>query len=323
MPQVLYLSRHDVETVGLGMAEIIELVAFTLREHAQRRTQMPPKPGVHPRPGSLLHAMPAYVERAGACGLKWVSAFPANKDKGLPNITGLIILNDPATGVPQVILDASWITAMRTAASAAVAARCFARAESEVMGLLGAGVQGRTNLAALKLVLPRLKRVRAWGPRRETVERYRQEMEGEHGVQVDVAASAQEAVSDADVLVTAAPWPRASGAAPVQPAWIAPGLFACALDFDASLSADAVAAFDRRACDDPSTLEYYRAQGTFAAWAPMEELGAVVAGLQPPREDARQRILSVNLGLGIYDVVVAKRVGERARELGIGAHLGL
>jgi ornithine cyclodeaminase/alanine dehydrogenase len=321
MSELLYLSGNDVESLGLGMEEVIDLVAFALCERAYGRVEMPPKPGVHPQPGSLLHAMPAYVERSRACGIKWVSAFPSNKARGLPNITGLIVLNDPETGLPEAVMDAAWITAVRTAASTAVAARAFAREDSEVMGLLGPGVQGRTNLAALKRVLSRLRVVRAYGPHQQTLDRYKQEMEHKHEVRVESVATPEAAVDGADIVVTASPWPNLSPS--IKPEWLKPGVFACALDFDASFTSAAVSSFERFVCDDVATLEFYRGKGYFMGWARAEELAPVVAGMRPGRKLGDERALAVNLGLGIYDVVVARRVLELAQERGVGRVLPL
>ena len=120
---ILYLSRTHVEQVGVSMAEIIDALEFMFREKAAGRVEMPPKPGIHPRPDSFLHAMPAYVERQGAAGIKWISAYPGNPANGLPYITGLIVLNDPDTGLPLSVMDATWITAMRTGAASALAGK--------------------------------------------------------------------------------------------------------------------------------------------------------------------------------------------------------
>ena len=98
--EILYLSRADVEAVGLAMSEIIEALETMFREKGAGRVEMPPKPGIHPREDAFLHAMPAYVPALESAGIKWVSGFPQNPAKGLPYITGLLILNDPATGIP-------------------------------------------------------------------------------------------------------------------------------------------------------------------------------------------------------------------------------
>ncbi len=321
MPDLLYLSHHDIEAVGLAMSEIVELVTLALIDKAHGRVEMPPKPSIHPRPGALLQAMPAWVQGAKACGIKWVYAYPSNKSLQLPTVGGLIVLNDPETGLPQAILDASWITAARTGAATAAAARVLANPESQTLGMLGAGQQARTHLAALKHVLPNLRRVKVYAPHRESRERYRKEMEKTHGVAVEAVASPDLAVRDADVVVTAAPWPSAGGPAPIRAEWLAPGVFACPIDHDASFSAASAAAFDRVFADDVATFNYYRDQGSFQAWPDASELAPAIAQLSPRRTGKKERVLLVNLGLGIYDVVVAGSLLERAREQGIGRSL--
>ena len=96
--RLLYLSQEDVVSVGLTMAEIIEVLDVAFREKGRGNTEMPPKPGIHPGgEDNFIHAMPAYIPALNAAGVKWVSGFPGNQKKGLPYITGLLILNDPET----------------------------------------------------------------------------------------------------------------------------------------------------------------------------------------------------------------------------------
>ena len=115
----LYLSRHDVETVALPMADIIAGLEAMFIEKGRGLTEMPPKPGIHTQPDAFIHAMPAYIPSLGAAGVKWVSGYPANQQKGLPYISGLLILNDPETGFPLAVMDCTWITAQRTGAATA------------------------------------------------------------------------------------------------------------------------------------------------------------------------------------------------------------
>ncbi len=138
MSQILYLSQTDVAAVGLTMAEIIDALEAAFREKGEGRVEMPPKPGIHPGEGdNFIHAMPAYIPAMKSAGVKWVSGFPENASRGLPYITGLLILNDVETGLPLAVMDCVWITAMRTGAATAVAARYLARPESSVVGILG------------------------------------------------------------------------------------------------------------------------------------------------------------------------------------------
>jgi len=160
--EFLYLSRQDVINVGISMSEAIAVAEAVFREHGLQQFENPPKPGVHPQPDAFIHAMPGYLPGMHAAGLKWVSGFSGNYQHGLPNIIGLMILNDTQTGQPLAVMDCSWITQTRTGAVSAVAARYLARQDAQVVGIVGAGVQGRANALALKEVLPQLKLIKVF-----------------------------------------------------------------------------------------------------------------------------------------------------------------
>ena len=126
--QLLYLSQADVVSAGLSMAEIISSMERMFLAKGQGRTEMPPKPGIHPGGGdNFIHAMPAYISDLKSAGIKWVSGFPQNPKKGLPYISGLLIFNDAQTGLPLAVMDCVWITAKRTGAASAISARHLAR----------------------------------------------------------------------------------------------------------------------------------------------------------------------------------------------------
>ena len=173
--QVLYLSRADVESVALDVKTIIELLEVAFKEKGEGRVEMPPKPGIHTQPDAFIHAMPAYIPTLESAGVKWVSGYPENQEKGLPYISGLLILNDPETGIPTAIMDATWITAKRTGAATAVAARYLARKDSSTVGILACGVQGRSNLEALSCVFG-IKRVKVYDIRPEVAQKFAREM---------------------------------------------------------------------------------------------------------------------------------------------------
>jgi len=156
------------------MPAIIERLETAFLEKGHGRAEMPPKPGIHPGPpgnDNFIHAMPAYIGALGAAGVKWVSGFQATSRAACrtsrpadPERSG----DRPAAR----IMDASWITAMRTGAATAVAAKRLARQDAAVLGIVGCGVQGRTNLAALEAVLPGLEEVRAFDIHPERVRAY-------------------------------------------------------------------------------------------------------------------------------------------------------
>jgi len=289
---MLLLDARQIEAVPLGMAEVMEIVEAALREKAAGRVELPPKLGLAPRPGAVLHAMPARVGEA--LGMKWIASFPENRARGLPPTAGLIVLNDSATGVPSAVLDADRITTLRTGAVAAVAARALARPGAAVAAILGPGRVGASALTALRHALPGLRTVRAWAPRMTTARRFGKE----HGAQA--AASAEEAVRGADVIVSAAPWP--GGPPRVEPDWIGAGAFACSLDYDATFTPDSVAAFDLRVADDVAQMDLARAKGSFPGWPRFSELCTA------HRKDPSQRILCTALGLALFDIAVATHV---------------
>lgn len=319
---MLYLSRADVERVDLPMTEIVSAVEEMFVEKAAGRTQMPPKPGVHPTDDGFIHAMPAYVPAASAAGLKWVSAYPENKDRGLPYVSGLIVMNDPETGLPLAVMDCTWVTAMRTGAATAVAAKHLARPGSKTVGIVACGVQGRSNLEALHCVMD-IERVHAYDHRRSNSDRYAGEMRDHLGLDVHAVADLQEAVREMDVVVTSGPILK-NPHPPIPDGWLAPGAFVCPLDFDSYWSGPALREADLFVSDDVRQLEYYRGLGYFQdSPTDIVELAAVVSGAHPGREADSERVVSMHLGLALEDVVTANRIYLRARALGLGTPLEL
>ena len=214
---LIYLSRADVEGLGMTMREVLDAVDDGFKAKGRGLTEMPPKPGVHPRPDCFIHAMPAWVKPAVApeyaeaagpaasvpagepaprlgtvaprigrvtprsdevAGLKWVSGYPPNKERGIPYISGLVVLNDCETGFPVAVMDCAWITAMRTGASVGIAARYLARNDSETAAIVGCGVQARTSLRALVEELPALAEVRCYDIDAAANDRFIAEMGG-------------------------------------------------------------------------------------------------------------------------------------------------
>lgn len=320
--ELLYLSRADVERVGLPMSEIVEALTAMFREKGEGAIEMPPKPGIHPLPDAFIHAMPAYVPSLGAAGMKWVSGYPQNQARGLPYISGLLVLNDPDTGIPIAVMDCTWITAMRTGAATAVAARYLARPDSHTVGILACGVQGRSNLEALACVRS-LTHVKAYDTRRDVAETFAAEMGEALGLDVVVVDSPREAVIDLDLVVTSGPILKDPDP-PIAAGWLAEGVFASAVDFDSYFQGAALREADRLVTDDIPQMEYYRTAGYFQSTPKADaDLGAIACGEAPARRRDDERIICINLGIAPDDMVTAIRIYHRARELGIGTMLPL
>ncbi len=321
--QLLYLSKADVEAVGVTMAEIIDSLKITFDAKGEGRTEMPPKPGIHPGGGdNFIHAMPAYIPDLKSAGIKWVAAFPQNPRKGLPYITGLLIFNDVATGLPLAVMDGVWMTAMRTGAATAVSASYLARSESSVVGVLGCGVQGRSNVEALKVLFP-LKTVRAYDVDAETVEKYAGDIRSRLDLEVIPAATAREAVSGCDIVVTAGPMLKTPHAT-IQAGWLDEGAFASLVDFDSYWHPDAMAQADKFCTDDTPQFQLYQKMGYFPKIPDLyADLGELVSGQKTGRQSSRERTMAANLGLALDDMTVAPLLYQGAMEKGIGTWLPL
>lgn len=320
--QLLYISRADVEAVGLDLGTIIHLLETAFREKGYGRVEMPPKPGIHTQPDAFIHAMPAYIPAMHSAGLKWVSGYPTNQARGLPYISGLLILNDPETGLPYAVMDCTWITAYRTAAATALAARYLARPESEVAGILACGVQGRTNLEALAVLFP-LRRVYAYDIVPEVQNRFVEEMSKKLEIEIIGVNEPRQAVVESDLVVTSGPILK-HPTPTIQKDWLKPGGFGSAVDFDSYWTPEAMAQMDKISTDDHAQFQYYRSIGYFQHTPnPYADLGEIVVGTKPGRERADERILAINLGLALDDMAVAPEIYRRAKEQGLGIWLPL
>lgn len=321
--RLLYLSQAEVETVALSMAEIIEALESMFKAKGEGQTEMPPKPGIHPGGGNnFIHAMPAYIPNLESAGIKWVSGFPGNPQNGLPYISGLLILNDAKTGLPQAVMDCVWITAKRTGAATAVAAKYLARPESSVVGMLGCGVQGRSNVEALNVLFP-LKKIMAFDADPQASERYSKDIERDLGLAVVPVQTPQEAVTGCDIVVTAGPILKEPHAT-IQAGWLDEGAFASLVDYDSYWQREAMHVATKFCTDDRPQLQLYQQMGYFQNIPDIHaDLGELVTGKKPGRESPQERTMTANLGLALDDMAVAPLLYQRAKEKNIGTWLPL
>ena len=309
MSKLLFLSRGEVAGLLPGVHEQLDLVERTYRALAAGRVELPPKPGVHPRKDSFLHAMPAYLRDEDVVTLKWVGGYPANKARGLPYITGLIVVNDAETGLPVAIMDGAEITAARTAAASGVCVRRFAPEGWRRAGILGCGEQGLFHARLLHALEPDVA-IRAWDPHPERIERL--------GELVEPVDGWEDVVAEAEVVITAGPIVEDPDP-PIGPEHLGERWLALPIDFDFYVRPETVAAADLFLADDVDQFEYYREQGHFQDW-PVPE-GNVGQGLG--REGSPDRVLCCNLGIGALDAAFANAVLAEARKAGAGTELDL
>lgn len=328
LPALLYIDAAIVRSCLPPLDECLELAERVLRA-IDAGAELPPKLGVHPRPAdSLAHAMPALLPAADASGagdllgVKWIVGVPANADRPapLPTYHALVVLNDGATGVPLAVLDGGPITAARTAAVSGVAIRTFSPAVAgrpPRCALVGAGVQGRAHVPAIAATLPGVELAIA-SRSRDHAEALASEARATLGIgSARVAATARDAVSGADVVVTAASFGPVSQM--LTNDWLAPSALVVAVDYATYAAAEVAREAELFLVDEQRQFLGSREAGAFEAYPdPDATIGeALRAGVRRPPG----RVLVTHLGVGLADVVFASAIVARARALGLGMPL--
>lgn len=295
-----FVDRETVAASLPPLLEQVELAARVYRSMARGEVEMPPKIGVHPRSDAFLHAMPAYLRELDIVAMKWVSGYPDNPVRGLPAISGVIVVNDASTGVPLAVLDAAEITAARTAAASGACVQAFAPAGWDVVAVLGCGEQGRYHCGVLRALNPDCE-IRAYDP---VTERAHEVCPG--AVVVD---DPRAAVAGADIVVTAGPILR-DPPSPLDASWVEDDVLLLPIDFDFYVSADAVAACDVFLTDDVAQYAAYREHGYFRSWP--DPQASVGEGLEQGLRACR--VVCANLGVGALDAAFAHAVLTRVGE---------
>ena len=321
-PAPLVLGEKEIAGVAPSITEIIDIVEETLRMEARGKAEVPTKVGVHPDyPRSFLHAMPAWVKGAQALGMKWVSYYPGNSQRQLPDSTALIILNDPENGLPVAIMAGMWITYARTAACVAVAAKYLAPPEVRRIGLVGAGGLARWSLRALSHVFSDLEQVFVVSRTAASRQRFCEEISESSLWKVTPVERVQDAVVDMDIVVSSTPQPPEP---PVKGEWWQPGTLAILLD---GLSGWDDLAFDKA---HRIVTDNYEALAHLPADRPKlrlpdnwDTLAAVVVGEAPPRQDAQEAVMAIPTGIASLDMTVGWNIYRRALSAGIGTHIDL
>jgi ornithine cyclodeaminase/alanine dehydrogenase len=321
------LGRDALEAL-LPPADVIAAVERAFREHAAgRAATLPRLPLPMGRDGFFL-SMVSSLPRLGALGTKLVTVVAGNRPRGLPTIHASYLLTDAETGVPLALMEAGFLTAIRTGATSALAARHLARPDSRVVACFGAGVQARFQLLCLKQVLP-LGEVRVVGRDAARSAAFAERMRRELGVSVRVEASRTAAVRGADVVTcaTTSPRPVFSGR-----------------DLRPGAHVDAVGAF-RPGSREVDTLTIRKSRvvvDTYeGAWEeagdlliPIKagaitrrhiraELGQVVTGARPGRTSPEEITLFKSVGFAPEDAATARLAYDRAVAAGVGEEVRL
>jgi alanine dehydrogenase len=312
------LSEQHIRSVAPTLPEIVALVEDAYRLDAEGKVEVPTKIGVHPeRANAFLHAMPAWVGGACALGMKWVSYFPGNFDRGLPDSTGIIILNDPHHGLPCCIMEGMYVTFLRTAGCAAVAAKYLAPRPPKTLGLIGCGGLGLWSLRVMSTTFPSIEQVYVSSRTRRSREEFCAKMTQEENWTITPVDDPSEAVRNIDIVVTSIP---PGDVKPVTGEALTSGTLLIPLDLVNSWQDNVLLSADRVAADNP---EHFAAQvkakrtAAFPALKPAVRIQDLVAG-KSPRASASDRTVVAVCGIASTDVVVGWEIYRRARAANVG-----
>jgi ornithine cyclodeaminase len=317
--KILVLDSRQIREL-LPMTECIELMADALSALARGEVYQPLRTIIRPPEArGLLGLMPAYrAGEQGAFGLKAICVFPENPAKGKDAHQGAVMLFSRETGELLALMNASEITAIRTAAVSAVATRLLAREDAQQLGIIGAGVQARTHLAALGAVRP-VRRARVACRNIEHAEQLAREMQAKCSFSIEAVRTNEDAVREADVIVTAT-----SSLEPViDKDWISPGAHVNAIgthspnsrEIDSATMAAARIFVDRRESALNESGDYLLAakEGLVSPESIVGEVGELLIGAKTGRTSSTEITLFKSLGLAIEDVVSADYLYHKAK----------
>jgi ornithine cyclodeaminase len=326
--EVRILSQDDVQRL-LTMEACIEVMAKALMALSRGEAVLPLRSMVRmPDQTGLIGLMPGYLGDPASLGLKVVSIFPGNHGTELDSHQGAVMLFDVRHGSLMAVMDASSITAIRTAAVSGVATRALAREDAGDLAILGSGVEAITHLAAMKSVR-RLRRVRVWSRTPESAHGFAAGLGPRHGLTIEAMPSARAAVEGADLVCTT----TAAREPVLEGAWLSPGThinavgacFPTTRELDTAAVARARLIVDRResALAEAGDFRIPRAEGAFGDEHIVGELGDVLLGRLPGRRAPDEVTLFKSLGIAIEDLAAAHYLYHQALATGTGVSVPL
>ncbi len=318
------LNQAHVRAVAPDLRAVLSLIEQAYRLDADGKADVPTKIGVHPSyPKSFLHAMPAWVGDVGALGMKWISYFPGNVRRGIPDSTGIIILNRPDDGQPCCIMEGMHVTLLRTAAAAAIAAKYLVASPPKSLGLVGCGGLGLWSLRLMGVVFPNIERVMVSSRTPESRKSFCAEHASEGPWNLVPVDCAEEAVRDVDVVVSSVP---PGDAKPVRGRALKSGGLFIPLDLTNSWDDTVMLQSDRVVADNPShfaaRVRSTRGAADFPALASIDRIQDLVVG-RAARSKPPERTLIAVCGIASTDVVLAWEIYRRALQAGVGTEFDL
>ena len=326
--KTLILSKKEIQSF-LNMEKTFEVVEKVFKAWGEKNLIMPAKVtlnlGEYPKQPlhtGWMNAMPAYIGFSDYAGIKWVGGFKDNYKRGLPYIMGSLILNNPESGEVLSFMDASCITELRTGAATGVAVKYLSKENEKVLGVIGAGVQGRRNLEAIKLVRD-IKEVKVTDIRKEVAEEYAKEMGNKLSVRVKAVKTNEEVCKNADIIVTV----TMADEPLVMKRWLKPGVLIISLGSYQELE-EPIPLSSKKLIVDSWEQAMHRGElvklvsmGKINQKNIYAELGEIVAHKKLGRENDTEIICVCLIGLGCHDIAVAGYVYEEAKRKNLGEYV--
>jgi len=316
MRQTLYVREEQVKEL-LPLSEAIEAVEAAFKDKAEGHAVMPPKL-IIPLPGGDFRAMPAYLPRQKVAGVKVVNSHPNNREKGLPSVMATLVMVEPETGFPLAVIEATYLTALRTAAAGALGTRTLTNPNPRKLALIGAGTQGRFQLLSHKFVLPNLEQVCVWSLDENLAWQLKREMEQQLEVEIKVCPDPETAVREANIVVTTTP----SRQPLVKNEWVSDGTHITCIGADAPGKQELDPAILQRArifLDDMAQgmesgeVNVPLHKGLLKPEQIAGELGEVLIGKKEGRRSDDEITVFSSTGLAIQDIacgaVVLRKLG--------------
>ncbi|MHC3129330.1 MAG: alanine dehydrogenase [Candidatus Bathyarchaeota archaeon] len=322
--KTLILSEEAVKKV-LSLEEVTDAVESAFKMKGLGHAQMPPKQYLFMKKyNGDLRTMPAYLEETDVVAIKVVNSHPENRKYGLPTVMATIILIDPKTGAPKAIMGGIWITALRTGAAGAIAAKYLANPNPKTVGFVGAGTQARTQLMGLQLVFKTIEEVRVWDRAEKAALKYAEEMRMKYEqVSICSVKGIKEAVQGTDIIVTATP----SRKPLVSAEWIDEGTHINCIGADAPGKQEldpAILVKSKIVVDDWSQschggeINVPLTKGIIGKKDVWGDICEIVAGLKPGRTSPDEITVFTSTGLAIQDAATANVVYQKALKEKIG-----
>jgi alanine dehydrogenase len=319
--KTLVLDRRCIEPL-IDLKKAIKAIEEAFKEYGKGKVLMPAKIYLHlNKYHGDFRAMPAYIEKLEKCIVKWVNVHPGNKKFGLPAVMAINILSDPRNGFPLCIMDGTYSTSLRTGAAGAVAAKYLARPDSRVVGIIGCGVQARTQLSSIREIFA-IKEVRVWDRKRLAIKKFIKDMKNLK-VKLIETKTIKDCVNDSDIVVTTTP----SRKPLLKLEWLKQGAHINAIGADARgkqeldlaiLKKAKVVVDDWEQASHSGEINVGVRRGVLTKRDIYADIGQIVAGKKRGRTKKGEITVFDSTGLAIQDVAICNIIYKAALKRGAG-----